>query len=70
MIGCNPFFWLGFGWWWIFPVIMMVLCFFMMRKCMGRMMGGKRPYRAPFENSSNSGGLAPMNRPGGIVERR
>ena len=33
----------GFGWWWIFPVVMLVmmaLCFFMMRGRMGRMMCG------------------------------
>ncbi|MGC9966628.1 MAG: SHOCT domain-containing protein [Syntrophobacteraceae bacterium] len=33
----------GCGWWWIIPlamIIMMVLCFFMMRCRMERMMGG------------------------------
>ncbi len=28
----------GFGWWWIFPIIMIALCFFMMRARMGSMM--------------------------------
>ena len=28
----------GFFFWWIFPLVMIVLCFFMMR---GRMMGGR-----------------------------
>lgn len=27
-------------WWWIFPIVMMILCFFMMRGRMGCMMGG------------------------------
>jgi uncharacterized membrane protein len=33
--------WCGFGWWWIFPIIMigmMILCFFMMRGRMASMM--------------------------------
>lgn len=53
MIGCNPFFWFGFGLWWIFPVIMLALCFFMMRRCMGRMMHDKRFHHAPSEIPSN-----------------
>lgn len=31
-------FWADFGWWWIFPVAMIVLCLFMMRGRMGCMM--------------------------------
>jgi uncharacterized membrane protein len=31
-------FWADFGWWWIVPVAMIVLCFFMMRGRMGCMM--------------------------------
>jgi putative membrane protein len=31
--------WAGFEWWWIFPVAMIVLCFFMMRGRMGCMTG-------------------------------
>ncbi len=30
--------WCGFGWWWIFPIIMIAICFFMMRGRMGSMM--------------------------------
>ena len=36
-----PCFGFGFGYWWIFPIIMiamMALCFFMMRRHMGSMM--------------------------------
>ncbi len=29
----------GFGWWWIFPIAMIVLCVFMMRGRMGCMTG-------------------------------
>ncbi len=32
-------FWAGFEWWWLFPVAMIVLCVFMMRRRMGCMMG-------------------------------
>ncbi len=32
-------FWHGFHWWWIIPVGMMVLCFFMMWRHGGCMMG-------------------------------
>lgn len=28
----------NFGWWWIFPLIMIVFCFFMMKGRMGSMM--------------------------------
>lgn len=31
-------FWADFGWWWIFPIAMIILCFFMMRGRMGCMM--------------------------------
>ena len=33
-------FWAGFEWWWIFPLVMIVLCFFMMRSRGGSMMCG------------------------------
>ena len=32
----------GWGWWWIFPVAMMVLCFLMMRRRIGCMTGSPR----------------------------
>jgi putative membrane protein len=31
-------FWADIGWWWIFPIVMIVLCVFMMRGRMGCMM--------------------------------
>jgi putative membrane protein len=46
----------GFGWWWIIPVamiIMMALCFFMMRGRMGWMMCG--PSSRTFSDSFGSG---------------
>jgi uncharacterized membrane protein len=33
--------WCDFGWWWIFPIVMIILCFFMMRGRMCGMMGGR-----------------------------
>jgi len=30
----------AFSFWWIVPVVMMILCFFMMRRCKGTMMSG------------------------------
>ena len=30
MAGYEPF-WADIGWWWIFPLVMMALCFFIMR---------------------------------------
>ena len=44
----------GYGFWWIFPLIMIVLCFFMMRGRMGSMM-----CRAGFRKSGNHGEDAP-----------
>jgi putative membrane protein len=32
-------FWAGFGWWWVFPIAMIVLCVFMMRGRTGCMTG-------------------------------
>jgi hypothetical protein len=62
--------WFGFGWWWIFPVIMMILCFFMMRKCMARMMTGERCCRAPFDSPSSRGSRSSADEAAGIVEKR
>jgi uncharacterized membrane protein len=33
-------FWAGSGWWWIFPLVMIALCFLMMRRRGGSMMCG------------------------------
>lgn len=38
MAGYEPL-WAGFQWWWIFPVAMIVLCFFVMRGRTGCMTG-------------------------------
>ena len=44
------------SWWWIWPVLMMVMCFFMMRKWKGRMICGFGHQRKqwPHFNSSDS----------------
>ncbi len=36
MFPCTGF---GYGFWWIFPIIMLALCFFMMWRMGGCMMG-------------------------------
>jgi len=36
--------WNGFHWWWIIPVAMMVLCFLMIRRHRGCMMGWSRSH--------------------------
>ena len=33
----HEIFWADIGWWWIFPIVMIVLCVFMMRGRMGCM---------------------------------
>ncbi len=38
---CAEFF--NSSWWWIWPVIMIAICFFMMRRWRGPMMCGYRP---------------------------
>ena len=38
MAGYEPL-WAGFEWWWIVPIAMIVLCFFMMRGRVGCMTG-------------------------------
>ncbi len=43
MYAYGPF-WNGFHWWWIIPIAMMVLCFFMMRSHRGCMMGWSRSH--------------------------
>ncbi len=47
----------SFGWWWIFPVIMVVACLFVMRGRMGCMMGGHKqnePKKQSLSDSSDS----------------
>jgi len=42
-------------WWWIFPIVMMILCFFFMRGRMCSMMGGHdtRDGTDPHESTSS-----------------
>ncbi len=37
------FFWHGWTYWWILPLVMMVFCFLMMRRGMGCWVGRHRP---------------------------
>jgi hypothetical protein len=41
----------GFGFWWIFPIIMIVFCFFMMRRMHG--MGGCMMGRHDMQNKDS-----------------
>jgi putative membrane protein len=46
----------GFGWWWIFPLLMIALCFLMMRRRGGsRMCGFGSLLGSQHINSSDSG---------------
>lgn len=47
----------AFSWWWLFPFIMMILCFFMMRGRWGTRMCGCGPrsfYRRPGEKQDSA----------------
>ena len=51
---CSEFF--GSSWWWIWPVLMIAVCFFMMRRWRGPMMCGfgSRYKGWPHYNTSDS----------------
>ena len=56
MCSCSGF---GFGYWWIFPILMigmMALCFFLMRGHMGSMMcgPGERKKESPVETEASA----------------
>jgi putative membrane protein len=42
----------GFEFWWIFPLVMIILCFFMMRGCMGFGDGSAGRHRRDFSGSA------------------
>ena len=58
-------FWADIGWWWIFPVVMIVLCFFMVR---GRRfcMTGWSTYRS----ATTSRAIAPSDSAREILDKR
>jgi putative membrane protein len=57
--------WCGFGWWWIFPIVMIVLCIFMMRGRMCSMMGW------PTSRSADgTGPIASSDSAGEILDKR
>lgn len=45
----------GFSFWWIFPLVMIVLCFLMMRGRMGCMMGGCDTHGTDGDRMETSG---------------
>jgi uncharacterized membrane protein len=51
---CSEY--LGSSWWWVWPVLMVAMCFFMMRRWRGTMMCGfgSRYEKRPYLNTSDS----------------
>ena len=51
---CSEFF--GSTWWWVWPVLMMAMCFFVMRRWRGPMMCGfsPKPKERPQYSTSDS----------------
>jgi putative membrane protein len=69
-------FWADFGWWWIFPVAMIVLCVFMMRGRTGCMTGWSTyrsatttPAIAPSD-SATTPAIAPSDSAREILDKR
>jgi putative membrane protein len=58
-------FWAGFGWWWIVPIAMIVLCVFMRRGRMGCMTGWSK-YRSAAATSA----IAPSDSAREILDKR
>jgi putative membrane protein len=52
-------------WWWIIPIAMMILCFFMMRGRMCRMMGGH-----DTQDATDPHGGASYDSAGEILDKR
>jgi uncharacterized membrane protein len=58
-------FWAGFGWWWIFPIAMIVLCVFMMRGRTGCMTGW-----STCGSPTTTVGISPSDSAGEILDKR
>ena len=58
-------FWANFGWWWIFPVAMIVLCVFMMRGRMGCMTGW-----STYRRATTTPAIAPSDSAREILDKR
>lgn len=58
-------FFAGFQWWWIFPIAMIVLCFFMMRGRMGCMTGW-----STYRTSTSSPAVSPSDSARDILDKR
>jgi len=41
------------GYWWVFPVVMIICCIFFMRKCSARRFCGFSEYHGPEESAMN-----------------
>ena len=58
-------FWADIGWWWIFPIAMIVMCVFMMRGRMGCMMCGPSS-----RSSTKTGQIATADSAREILDKR
>ena len=64
MAGYEPF-WADIGWWWIFPVVMIVFCFFIMRARRLCMSGW-----STVRNGTSTVSLAPSDSAREILDKR
>jgi putative membrane protein len=58
-------FWADIGWWWIFPIAMIVLCVLMMRGRTGCMTGWSTSHRSTRTNA-----ISPSDSAGEILDKR
>ena len=57
--------WADMGWWWIFPIAMIVLCVFMMRGRMGCMTGW-----STYRRFTSAHAISPSDSPREILDKR
>lgn len=58
-------FWAGFGWWWVVPIAMVVLCVFMMRGRRSCMTGW-----STYRRSTSAHAIAPSDSAREILDKR
>ena len=58
-------FWADIGWWWIFPIAMIVLCFFMMRGRTACMTGW-----STYRRATTTPAIAPSDSASEILDKR
>ncbi|MBT8350357.1 MAG: SHOCT domain-containing protein [Deltaproteobacteria bacterium] len=58
---CSEFF--NSSWWWIWPVLMIAMCFFMMKKWRGPMMcGWSRQYKGRLNSNASDSAMDILNK--------